>query len=84
MKLRKGQQSYKIPAHFQIMQVFVEHKGVNYVLRQALVDQYMDLRDAKPARPIVFFPCGNNIMVRPKPDRAYKMTVRYIPPVAEV
>ncbi len=87
MKLRKGRPRYKIPPHSDILNVVVEgnqrhNQMVAYVLMQVAFG-YDGKPQANCAMPRQFAIVGNKIEFWPVPDKAYRVKVRYTPPVAE-
>lgn len=87
MRLRKGQRDYKIPEHWQIMQVFVTVQNAACALQHVTLNDWFKCREGSQylrSLPKFYYVCGNNIMLYPIPDKAYTMTVRYLPLVKEV
>ena len=88
MKLRRGRASYKIPAHSQIVGV---HIGGNQKHNQMVSYAVMQVRLEEIGVNTVYgFPTrwavtdfGTKIVFKPVPDKAYNVTVRYLPPMME-
>ena len=86
MKLRGGRCRYKIPEHSQVLAVYIfgnqrHNQMVSYVLQLCKIEDIGD--NKKRGRPELAGVYDDRIEFKPIPDKPYKVTVRYLPPVME-
>lgn len=81
MRLRKGKRVYKLPAFSMIEMVVLERDRDFWKLQN--VPRPYRLSDEQ-GEPRDFFTSDGLLFLIPVPDRTYKLTVRYFPPVSEV
>lgn len=93
MKLRRGRAVYKVPPYSQILCAYVEgnqrhNQMVSYMLQQVDLGDLASVGDDERrkipmAMPTTFAVFDEKIEFWPRPDKAYKVTVRYLPPMME-
>lgn len=86
MKLRKGRSHYKIPAHSQVFQVFIEGNQRHNQMAALMLCQ-TSLEDLPRQDiwgvPRYFTVSPESISFAPAPDKPYVVKVRYAPPIQE-
>lgn len=86
MKLRKGKPRYKIPAHSDIIGVYVEgnqkhNQMCHYALQRVALEELPNIMHL--GMPALYSVLHEIIEFSPPPDKPYVVKVRYTPPVQE-
>lgn len=90
MKLRKGQESVKLPPIGEMLHVVVDERekgGHCFVVRHVNPKDFQALlkkQRKQTGRPSLYTLLGDRLYFHPKADGRYEMRIRFMPPAVEL